>query len=139
VPVLATFFTVRRGRDPFFKFFMKSLFPKQVDRYQKEFGMRFLGWYNVAYGWDFDNVILLELPDYSTIDKLRATLAPVPSAIAPVSGCSSATTPCSCASDGSGPGVHPLSRHEPPMRHRPDGTPSASPSTRQLAEEGHRR
>ena len=71
VPVLATFFTVRRGRDPFFKFFMQKLFPKQVDRYEKEFGMRFLGWYNVAYGWDFDNVILLELPDYETIDKLE--------------------------------------------------------------------
>jgi hypothetical protein len=71
VPVLATFFTVRRGRDPFFKFFMQKLFPKQVDRYEKDFGMRFLGWYNVAYGWDFDNVILLELPDYETIDKLE--------------------------------------------------------------------
>ena len=71
MPVLATFFTVRRGRDPFFKFFMQKLFPKQVDRYEKEFGMRFLGWYNVAYGWDFDNVILLELPDYETIDKLE--------------------------------------------------------------------
>jgi hypothetical protein len=72
VPVLATFFTVRRGRDPFFKFFMQKLFPKQVKRYEDEFGMRFLGWYNVAYGWDFDNVILLELPDYQTIDKLEA-------------------------------------------------------------------
>jgi hypothetical protein len=71
VPVLATFFSVRRGRDPFFKFFMQKLFPKQVERYEKDFGMRFLGWYNVAYGWDFDNVILLELPDYDTIDKLE--------------------------------------------------------------------
>ena len=25
----------------------------------------------MAYGWDFDNVILLELPDYGTIDKLE--------------------------------------------------------------------
>ena len=33
---------------------------------------RFLGWYNVAHGWDFDNVILLELPDYATLDKLEA-------------------------------------------------------------------
>lgn len=72
VPVLATFFSIRRGRDPFFKFFMQKLFPKQVKRYEEEFGMRFLGWYNVAYGWDFDNVILLELPDYETIDKLEA-------------------------------------------------------------------
>ena len=51
---------------------MQKLFPKQVKRYEEEFGMRFLGWYNVAYGWDFDNVILLELPDYETIDKLEA-------------------------------------------------------------------
>jgi len=27
MPVLATFFSVRRGRDPFFKFFMRKLFP----------------------------------------------------------------------------------------------------------------
>ena len=72
MPVLATFFSVRRGRDPFFKFFMQKLFPRQVKRYEDQFGMRFLGWYNVAYGWDFDNVILLELPDYETIDKLEA-------------------------------------------------------------------
>jgi hypothetical protein len=72
VPVLATFFSVRRGRDPFFKFFMRKVFPRQVKRYEEEFGIRFLGWYNVAYGWDFDNVILLELPDYSTIDRLEA-------------------------------------------------------------------
>ena len=72
MPVLATFFSVRRGRDPFFKFFMRKLFPRQVKRYEEEFGMRFLGWYNVAYGWDFDNVILLEVPDYGTIDKLEA-------------------------------------------------------------------
>ncbi|HSM34649.1 MAG TPA: hypothetical protein VK987_11230 [Anaerolineae bacterium] len=71
MPVLATFFSVRRGRDPFFKFFMQKLFPRQVERYEKDYGMRFLGWYNVAYGWDFDNVMLLEIPDYETIDKLE--------------------------------------------------------------------
>jgi hypothetical protein len=72
VPVLATFFSVRRGRDPFFKFFMRKVFPRQVKRYEDDFGIKFLGWYNVAYGWDFDNVIMLELPDYATIDKLEA-------------------------------------------------------------------
>jgi hypothetical protein len=25
----------------------------------------------VAHGWDFDNVILLDLPDYATLDKLE--------------------------------------------------------------------
>ena len=71
VPVLATYFSVRRGRDPFFKFFMRTIFPKQVREYEEKFGIRFLGWYNVAHGWDFDNVILLDLPDYATLDKLE--------------------------------------------------------------------
>ena len=71
VPVLATYFSVRRGRDPFFKFFMRTIFPRQVRDYEQKFGIRFIGWYNVAYGWDFDNVILLELPDYATIDRLE--------------------------------------------------------------------
>jgi hypothetical protein len=71
MPVLATYFSVRRGRDPFFKFFMRTIFPRQVREYEEKFGIRFIGWYNVAYGWDFDNVILMELPDYATIDKLE--------------------------------------------------------------------
>ena len=72
MPVLATYFTVRRGRDPFFKFFMRTIFPKQVKDYEEKFGIRFIGWFNVAHGWDFDNVILLDLPDYATLDKLEA-------------------------------------------------------------------
>ncbi len=117
MPVLATFFTVRRGRDPFFKFFMQKLFPKQVDRYEKDFGMRFLGWYNVAYGWDFDNVILLELPDYETIDKLEGR--PALTGHRPPgreSGCSSVITPCSCAS-----GWAPTWSSIPDRRVRPPG------------------
>ena len=38
MPVLATYFSVRRGRDPFFKFFMRTLFPKQVHEYEEKFG-----------------------------------------------------------------------------------------------------
>jgi hypothetical protein len=72
VPVLATFFSVRRGRDPFFKFFMRTIFPRQVKDYEEKFGIRFVGWFNVAHGWDFDNVILLDLPDYATLDRLEA-------------------------------------------------------------------
>jgi hypothetical protein len=71
VPVLATFFSVRRGRDPFFKFFMKTLLPRQMKEYEEKFGIKFVGWFNVAHGWDFDNVILLDLPDYATLDKLE--------------------------------------------------------------------
>jgi hypothetical protein len=62
----------RRGRDSFFKFYMRTLFARQVREYEAKYGIRFLGWYNVAHGWDFDNVILLDLPDYATLDKLEA-------------------------------------------------------------------
>jgi hypothetical protein len=72
VPVLATYFSVRRGRDAFFKFYMKTLFARQMQEYGDKYGIRFIGWYNVAHGWDFDNVILLELHDYATLDKLEA-------------------------------------------------------------------
>ena len=72
VPVLATYFSVRRGRDSFFKFYMRTLFARQVREYEAKYGIRFIGWYNVAHGWDFDNVILLDLPDYATLDKLEA-------------------------------------------------------------------
>jgi hypothetical protein len=94
MPVLATYFSVRRGRDPFFKFFMRTIFPRQVKEYEERFGIRFIGWYNVAHGWDFDNVILLDLPDYAVLDKLEADEA----ATAPASGSSNGTIRCSCAS-----------------------------------------
>jgi len=42
VPVMATYFSVRRGRDAFFKFYMKTLFARQVREYEKKFGIRFI-------------------------------------------------------------------------------------------------
>ena len=72
MPVLATYFSVRRGRDAFFKFFMRTIFPRQVKEYEAKYGIRFIGWYNVAHGWDFDNVILLDLPSYGVLDQLEA-------------------------------------------------------------------
>ena len=98
MPVLATYFSVRRGRDPFFKFYMRTIFPRQVRDYEKKYGIKFIGWYNVAHGWDFDNVILLDLPDYATLDSSRRTKASARSATGPANGSSSATTRCSFAS-----------------------------------------
>jgi hypothetical protein len=72
VPVLATFFSVRRGRDPFFKFFMQTMFARQMKDYEEKYGITFIGWFNVAHGWDFDNVILMDVPDYGTLDRLEA-------------------------------------------------------------------
>ncbi len=71
MPVLATYFSVRRGRDAFFKFYMKTLFARQVREYEAKYGIKFLGWYNVAHGWDFDNVILFELPSYAVLDQME--------------------------------------------------------------------
>ena len=71
MPVLATYFTVRRGRDPFFKFYMKTLFPRQVREYGDKYGIKLIGWYNVAHGWDFDNVILFDLPSYGVLDEME--------------------------------------------------------------------
>ena len=71
MPVLATYFSVRRGRDAFFKFYMKTLFPRQVREYSEKYGIRFIGWYNVAHGWDFDNVILFDLPSYGVLDAME--------------------------------------------------------------------
>jgi hypothetical protein len=71
VPVLATYFNVRRGRDPFFKFYMKTIFPRQVKEYGEKYGIKLIGWFNVAQGWEYDNVIFLDLPDYATFDKLE--------------------------------------------------------------------
>ena len=51
---------------------MVAAMTENLKKYEQKFGIKFLGWYNVAYGWDYDNVILLELPDYATIDKLEA-------------------------------------------------------------------
>jgi len=50
---------------------MKTLFARQMKEYEEKFGIKFIGWFNVAHGWDFDNVIMLDLPDYGTLDKLE--------------------------------------------------------------------
>ena len=71
MPVLATYFNVRRGRDPFFKFYMKTLSPRQVREYGEKYGIKLIGWFNVAHGWDFDNVILFDLPSYGTLDEME--------------------------------------------------------------------
>src|SRR4029079_1086556 len=40
-PRLAPDFSVRRGRDAFFKFYMKTLFARQVREYEAKYGIRF--------------------------------------------------------------------------------------------------
>jgi|SRR4029077_16307101 len=72
MPLMVTFFNVRRGRDMLFKRGMRHLFPKQVKQYEAEYGIRFVGWYNVTEGSEWNNVLILDLPSYAVLDQLYA-------------------------------------------------------------------
>lgn len=72
MPLMMTFFNVRRGRDFLFKQGMRRMFPRTAKRYEREFGVRFVGWFNVTEGSTWDNVIILDLPNYAVLDRLYA-------------------------------------------------------------------
>src|SRR6187397_2287922 len=78
MPLMVTFFNVRKGRDGLFKrgmrggFPTRGGFPKEMRRLQREYGIRFVGWFNVTEGSTWDNVVILDLPNYSVLDKLYA-------------------------------------------------------------------
>jgi hypothetical protein len=72
MPLMMTFFTVRKGRDMLFKRGMRHVFPRTAKRYEADYGIRFLGWFNVTEGSEWDNLIILDLPNYAVLDKLYA-------------------------------------------------------------------
>ena len=72
MPLMVTFFNVRRGRDTLFKQGMRRFFPRQVRQYQDDYGIRFVGWFNVTEGSEWDNVIVFDLPSYGVLDRLYA-------------------------------------------------------------------
>ena len=59
MPLMVTFFNVRRGRDTIFKRSMRHFFPQTMRRYESEFGIRFVGWFNVTEGSDWNNMVIL--------------------------------------------------------------------------------
>ena len=75
MPLMVTFFNVRKGRDTMFKQGMRRVFPSQARKYERDYGIRFVGWFNVTKGSDWDNVIILDLPNYGVLDKLYADQA----------------------------------------------------------------
>ena len=75
MPLMVTFFNVRKGRDTMFKQGMRRVFPGQARKYERDYGIRFVGWFNVTEGSDWDNVIILDLPNYAVLDKLYADQA----------------------------------------------------------------
>jgi uncharacterized protein YceK len=72
VPLMVTFFNVRKGRDTIFKWGMRTRFPKQAREYEARYGIRFIGWFNVTEGSEWNNVVILDLPNYAVLDALYA-------------------------------------------------------------------
>src|SRR5919106_163356 len=78
MPLMMTFFNVRKGRDGLFKRGMRGGlgsrggFPKGMRRLEREYGIRFVGWFNVTEGSTWNNVVILDLPNYATLDRLYA-------------------------------------------------------------------
>jgi hypothetical protein len=70
MPLMVTFFNVRRGRDTLFKQGMRRFFPRQQREYERKYGIKFVGWFNVTEGSEWDNVIVLDLPNYGVLDRL---------------------------------------------------------------------
>jgi len=72
MPLMVTFFNVRKGRDAIFKRGMRHFFPRTMRRYETEYGIRFVGWFNVTEGSEWNNVLILDLPNYAVLDRLYA-------------------------------------------------------------------
>jgi hypothetical protein len=72
MPLMLTFFNVRKGRDSIFKFGMRRFLPGIARQYQERHGIRFIGWFNVTEGSDWNNVVILDLPNYAVLDALYA-------------------------------------------------------------------
>ena len=72
MPLMVTFFNVRKGRDTFFKFGMRRLVPKTARETEAKYGVRFIGWFNVTEGSTWDNAIILDLPNYAVLDQIYA-------------------------------------------------------------------
>ena len=72
MPLMVTFFNVRKGRDALFKRGMRHFFPKTMKRYEADYGIRFIGWFNVTEGSTWNNVVILDLPNYAVLDEMYA-------------------------------------------------------------------
>jgi hypothetical protein len=72
MPLMVTFFNVRRGRDAFFKFGMRRIFPKRARETEEKYGIRFVGWFNVTEGSAWDNAVIFDMPNYAVLDRIYA-------------------------------------------------------------------
>ena len=70
MPLMVTFFNVRKGRDTIFKRGMRHLFPRTARQTEAKYGVRFVGWFNVTEGSTWNNVVILDLPNYAVLDEM---------------------------------------------------------------------
>ena len=70
MPLMVTFFNVRQGRDWMFKRGMRHFVPRAMRDYETTYGIRFVGWFNVTEGSEWNNLIILDLPNYEVLDRL---------------------------------------------------------------------
>ena len=72
MPLMVTFFNVRKGvlRDTMFKRGMRHFFPSRARDYEEKYGIKFIGWFNVTEGSEWNNVIIFDLPNYEVLDEL---------------------------------------------------------------------
>src|ERR687895_745372 len=70
MPLMVTFFNVRKGRDTIFKRGMRHVFPSRARRTEERYGIHFVGWFNVTEGSTWNNVVILDLPNYAVLDRL---------------------------------------------------------------------
>ena len=69
MPLMVTFFNVRKGRDAIFKRGMRHIFPREARKSEEKYGIRFVGWFNVTEGSTWNNVLILDLPNYAVLDQ----------------------------------------------------------------------
>ena len=48
---------------------MRHFFPKRAREYEERYGIRFIGWFNVTEGSEWNNVIIFDLPNYAVLDE----------------------------------------------------------------------
>jgi hypothetical protein len=51
---------------------MRHVFPRSARQYADKYGIHFVGWFNVTEGSTWNNVLILDLPNYAVLDALYA-------------------------------------------------------------------
>ena len=75
MPLMVTFFNVRQGvlRTRCSSAACATSSRSAPEEYEARYGIRFIGWFNVTEGSEWNNVIIFDLPNYAVLDELYRT------------------------------------------------------------------